>query len=297
MRKTNERIREQMARYHSSEPRVKEKATEEIVDDYRKFITHIISKHFSSYIQRYYEDMFSAGLIGLLQALPRYQPEKSMPTTFFASYIIHEIFNFVATFIGQTSPHYASKISKVSKAKAEFEREGNEKPSCIDLAMRTGMKPEIVLKALEIQNSAFTKSFSDETLSKSLAAAPELQPESVLIEKEGQAAIKKAIDNLPGDAREVVWRKLGMGKHTAQTNEQISKAIGIPANSVRYLYSKALELLRESEIYDFYASRFGASLTLINEPVALIPEDSAERMITALLEYDDESGIQDSIAQ
>jgi len=64
--------------------------------------------------------------------------------------------------------------------------------------------------------------------------------------------------SLPDDMREVVQRKLGMGGHSPQTNEQISAATGIKTRQVRALYSKALEQLRESEVYDFFVSHFRA---------------------------------------
>lgn len=79
-----ERIKEQLARYHSDDPAVSAKAVEEILDDYKKFITHIINKHFYSYKNQWYEDMFSVGVIGLIESLSKYDPDKSMPTTHFA---------------------------------------------------------------------------------------------------------------------------------------------------------------------------------------------------------------------
>lgn len=288
MSKTNERIKEQMARYHSADPIVRERATEEIIDDYRRFITHLINKHFSTYMSKYYEDMFSVGVIGLLDALTKYDPEKSMPTTFFATYIVHDIYEFVASFVGNTTPHYASKITKLNKARSEFESEGKDNPTVIDLSMRTGIKPEIVLKCQEIQMAAQTQSYDcEEFVFSNMTTDSHLQPEEILIRAEGQAVIQKAILDLPDDMREVVMRKLGLENHTPQTNEQISAATGIKTRQVRFLYSRALERMRESEVFAFFASQYRTAPRVAKESVALIPEDTAARMITALLEYDE----------
>ena len=276
-----------MARYHSADPKVKEKATEEILNDYRRFITHLITKHFSSYMNRHFDDLFSSGLIGLMEALTKYDPEKSMPTTFFATYIVHEIYNYVATFVNQTTPYYALRITKLNKAKAELEHEGNDNPSVIDLAMKTGLKPEIVMKTMAIQSASQTQSFdSEEFIFNEMSADAQLQPEAVVIRNEGQAILHKAVRDLPDDMREVLVRKLGMGNQKAQTNEQISKETGISTNNVRYLYSKALEQLREGEVFDFFVSQYRAKPRFAKDMVALVPEDSAERMITTLLEFD-----------
>jgi len=288
MSKAKERIKEQMARYHSDDRVIKDKATAEIIDDYRKFISHLINKHFATYITKHFEDMFSVGVIGLLEALPRYNPDKSMPTTFFARYIIHEIYGYVAKYVGNTTPHYASRITKLNKARAEFESEGNENPSIIDLSMKTGIIPEVVLKCQEIQLSAQTQSYEhEEVVFRNMASDPQQQPEEVFFRSEGQAIIEKSISNLPDNMREVLVRKLGLGDHSPQSNEQISVATGIKTRQVRSLYSKALARLRESDIHDFFSSQYRTAPRVAKEPVALVPEDTAGRMITALIEFDD----------
>jgi RNA polymerase sigma factor for flagellar operon FliA len=284
----NERIKEQMARYHSDDPAVRDRATEEIIHDYGGFITHLIQRHFSGYISKYFEDMFSVGNIGLLEALKRYNPDKSMPTTFFASYIVHSIYEFVSEFIGQTSRHYAAKIVKINKAKAELKAEGIDNPTIIDLAMKTGLKPDIVMKSLNIQNSTQMLSFDDEEfVFSNMTDDPNLQPEALYIKKEGQQIIKNAIEALPDKMREVLMRKRGLCGYKEQTNEQISKAVGVPPGGVRHLYNKALDQLRESEIFDFFSSQYRSAPRFVKEEVALVPEESAGRMIEALLEYDD----------
>ena len=293
MNKKNERIKEQIARYHSKDPVVRDKATEEIIDDYRKFVTHIINKHFSTYIAKHFDDMFSVGVIGILEALPKYDPDKSMPTTFFGTYIVHEIYGYVAKCVSNTTPHYASRIIKINRAREQFEREGNENPSVIDLSMRTGIIPEVILKCLEIITSAQTQSYEcEEFVFSNMIADSKLQPEEVFFKAEGQAIVKAAIADLPDDMHEVVQRKLGMGGHLPQTNEQISADTGIKTRQVRALYSKALEQLRESEVYDFFVSQYRTAPRVAKEAVSLVPEDTAERMIAALLEVDEHDEVE-----
>ena len=98
--------------------------------------------------------------------------------------------------------------------------------------------------------------------------------------------IRNAVSGLPPDLREVVTRKCGLNDRTPQTNEEIARETGIPVNHVRHLYSKALECLRHGEIYDFFANLYRPEKRYPKERVSLVPSDTAERMITALLEYD-----------
>jgi len=287
MNKQNERIIEQMARYNSADSVIKAKAIEDIVEDHRRFITHIINKHFSSYVIKHFEDMFSHGVVGLLEALPRFNPEKSKPTTFFGPYIIHEIFNYIGVFLGQMTQHYAAKLSKINKARTELISDGIEDPTVMDLAMKSGLKPEVVMKAISMQAAGQTQSFSsDEYFFDTMEADSNLQPDTQLIMKEGKDTIYEALDGLPDKMREVVMRKLGLGEYSPQSNEQISKAVGVVPGSVRQIYNHAIERLRDSEIFDFFALQYRSSAHFVKETVSLVPEETAERMIAALLEFE-----------
>jgi RNA polymerase sigma factor (sigma-70 family) len=287
MNKINERIKEQMTRYNSADPVVRSKALEEIIEDHRRFITHIINKHFPSYVIKHFEDMFEYGVIGLLEALPRFNPDKSKPTTFFGPYIIHEIFNYIGVFLGQMTQHYAAKLSKVNKARVDLESEGIENPTIMDLAMKSGLKPEVVMKAISMQTAGQTQYFSsDEFFFENMEGDHGLQPETQIIQQEGKDTIYASLNQLPVKMREVVVRKLGLGEHEAQNNEQIGEAVGIAPGSVRQVYNQAIERLRDSDISDFFASQYRSSTHFMKEPVALVPEETAERLIATLLEFE-----------
>ena len=101
-----DRIREQMERYHSGDPAKKAEAVEEIVKEHRKFVKHVINQHYKIYKRAWYDDMFSVGIIGILEALPTYDPDKGTPTTHFFQYINHEIFEFIAEFANKTTTQY-----------------------------------------------------------------------------------------------------------------------------------------------------------------------------------------------
>ena len=284
-----ERIKEQLARYHSDDPTVSAKAVEEILDDYKKFITHIINKHFYSYKNQWYEDMFSVGVIGLIESLSKYDPDKSMPTTHFARYIIHEIYEFLATFVNKTTTHYAAKLTAINRAIHDLEAEGIENPTVIDISMKTGIKPEIILKALSIQTATQSASFESEEFLNSKMTDFQKTPDEVVEMNEGISIMFQAIDNLPKNMKGVVLRRNGLGGYEVQSNDVISRDTGIPTNQIRRIYAKALALLRESDMKYFFADNYARSATL-KEPVPLVPEDTATRMITAIVAVDIDNG-------
>lgn len=280
---SRERIKEQMIRYRSDDPAVSAKALEEILEDHKKFITHIINKHFSSYKNQWFEDLYSCGVIGLIESLPKYDPDKSMPTTHFGRYIVHEIYDFIAKFVQQTTTHYAGKLAQINRAIAELEREGIENPTIVDIAMKSGIKPEIVMKALSIQTAAQSKSIESEEYISNLMSDSREQPDEIVEQQEGIEIMYRAIQNLPYKMREVVLRRNGLCGYETQSNEVISRETGIPLNQIRRVYAKALKMLRESEMKDFYS---GGQPLAKREEISLVPETTASTMIAAIVEVD-----------
>lgn len=280
---SRERIKEQMIRYRSDDPAVSAKALEEILEDHKKFITHIINKHFSSYKNQWFEDLYSCGVIGLIESLPKYDPDKSMPTTHFGRYIVHEIYDFIAKFVQQTTTHYAGKLAQINRAIAELEREGIENPTVVDIAMKSGIKPEIVMKALSIQTAAQSKSIESEEYISNLMSDSREQPDEIVEQQEGIEIMYRAIQNLPYKMREVVLRRNGLCGYETQSNEVISRETGIPLNQIRRVYAKALKMLRESEMKDFYS---GGQPLAKREEISLVPETTASTMIAAIVEVD-----------
>lgn len=280
---SRERIKEQMVRFRSDDPAVRTKALEEILDDHKKFITHIINKHFSSYKNQWFEDLYSCGVIGIIESLPKYDPDKSMPTTHFTRYMIHEMYDFIAKFVQQTTTHYAAKLAVINRAIADFEREGIENPSIVDIAMKTGIKPEIVMKAMAIQTAAQNKSLESEEYISNLMSDSMEQPDEIVERNEGIRLMYRSILNLPHRMREVVLRKNGLCGYETQSNEVISRETGIPPNQIRRIYAKALKLLKESEMKDFYPA--GQAIAH-KEEISLVPEETANTMIAAIVEID-----------
>ena len=62
--------------------------------DLEFFIMNIITRKFSTYVgndRSFYEDLMQAGRMGIIMALPKYDPDRSMPTTYFFNAIRHEM--------------------------------------------------------------------------------------------------------------------------------------------------------------------------------------------------------------
>lgn len=90
-------------------------------------------------------------------------------------------------------------------------------------------------------------------------------------------------------ARSVGLRRNGLGGYEVQSNDVISRDTGIPTNQIRRIYAKALALLRESDMKYFFEDNY-AKASALKEPVPLVPEDTAARIITTIVAIDIDNG-------
>ena len=155
--------------------------------------------------------------------------------------------------------------------------------------MKTGIKPEIILKALSIQTATQSASFESEEFLNSKMTDFQKTPDEVVETNEGISIMLQAIDNLPKNMKEVVLRRNGLGGYEVQSNDVISRDTGIPTNQIRRIYAKALALLRESDMKYFFEDNY-ARASALKEPVPLVPENTAARIITTIVAIDIDNG-------
>jgi hypothetical protein len=150
--------------------------------------------------------------------------------------------------------------------------------------MKSGIKPEIVLKSLSIQTAAQTQqSFESEEYLHSQYADTRMQPEELVEIREGLLALYTEVNNLDYTTREVIKRKLGMDKYDIQSNDEISQALTIQPNRVRRIFAKGIAELKKTGLNTFFQDYLPREF---GEPLSLVPESAAERTITALVELD-----------
>lgn len=243
----NSRIVRQMQDYHSSDPRVKQHAVEEIVNDHQKYVVQIINKHFAAYKRDWWEDLFQSGIMGLLESLANYDPEKSRPTTFFHFYILHSIAEYVAEFIQGTTSHYATNLTKINRAISKLEAQGKREPTIADISVVTGLKADMVRKALEVKTASQNRSCGDEGYMDSMASTQYVEQPQEKIEREEELAVfTKCILELPNAEKQVIIRKYGLFDTPKQSNAQIAEATGVPIEKIRCYQAAAIRLLRKN---------------------------------------------------
>lgn len=237
------RISRQMRDYHSGDEELRRKAVDEIVVDHTPFIYRIINAHFSTFKPEYTQDMYQHGVLGILEALKKYDPAKSKPTTFFHFYVIHEISTFIAENIHCTSAYCASSIKTINRAIRDLEKNGKTDPSATDIAMATGMRIDAVRRAMDAKLFSQPRSCGDEAYMDSLLSIFQEGPDSALEEAERNNTLQQAILALPKIERTIIILKYGLFGYE---KSRIVKLQELPAsqsqrydiiNSLRFVFS------------------------------------------------------------
>lgn len=129
----HERFKQYVKDANSTDVMVQQAAQEGACKDLEGFIIQIMAK-FSTYTEKdrgFYDDLLQAGRLGIIQALPKYNPAKSKPTTYFFNPIRHEMVQQVNLMKHDTKPHVATTKRKIQELDQRFARYGR-KPTLHD---------------------------------------------------------------------------------------------------------------------------------------------------------------------
>ena len=149
-RQIRERFRRYVTDAASRNDMVKKLALEGACRELEFFIINMINRKFSTYTRKdpeFYEDLLQAGRLGIILSLPKYDPDKSMPTTYFFPAIMHEM-----TALTNGMKHDAkSRIAALKRKMQEVDKkfEGYDRtPSLHDYAYNMGKSFNCITDAL-----------------------------------------------------------------------------------------------------------------------------------------------------
>lgn len=227
-----------------------ELAMEQAIEGLNSFMHDHIQRKFPTYMNQYYDDMYQQAAIGIIKALPNYNPALSAPTTYFDIYIYHEIDDWIIKNVNKTTTHYSMNMNRINKAYSEYEQLGLE-PSPEDISIKTGIKLETVIQCLNIKNSTNEMSFESEEFLNSQFTTRMPSPEDALIEKEHTEAVVKALRDLTEEEFVIITSFYGFSGDR-KSQKQISDETGITIEMVRRLMSSAHKKLRNSALKKEY---------------------------------------------
>lgn len=250
-----------MDMYHNGTPEEVKQAKLDATQNLKGFIIYLIMKNYYTYCKNDFADMLQCGYIGVMTGLKIYDPTRTMPTTFFKTYIKSEISKYITEYKNGSTVHYASALNKVNKAVRYFEA-NNIAYNDATIAEYTGISIISVKEALASKEAAISVNYQDEfknatDLDSGSNVENYYQPEKIMMEEERSDALKSALTVLTEIEKNIILAHYGF-YGPAISFKEIGKTLKLPTSTVKKYHQLAINKLKDSELKDFFSDKYSS---------------------------------------
>jgi RNA polymerase sigma-B factor len=193
-----------------------------------------------------FEDLFQVASIGLLKAIDRFEPDRGVQFTTYAT----------ATIVGELKRHFRDKGwalhvprrlqeagLNVNRAVSELYQKLGRSPTVREIAKQTGLSEEEVLEGQEAVHAYSTTSLDAPIDEDDAASVDRLGEEDGTLELlEGWSSVAPLLRQLPRRERRILYLRFFKGL----TQAQIAEDLGISQMHVSRLLAQTLRQLRGS---------------------------------------------------
>jgi RNA polymerase sigma factor (sigma-70 family) len=210
-----------------------EAARKELISFYLPFVETIAKRIARSLRWANWEDLYHEGVIGLMKAVARYDPDQGVPFKAFAKdYIRGAIFDS-SELTRDLARRQQEIYHSIKQAEERLTKTLQRIPRVEEVMEETGLTEEQILNALDAVGVAFARELSyteDSTPASSIQSA----------QQERTAIIDNALSHLSDKEKEVIslyfWRD--------RQDKDIAREIGQSLGSVTKIRQRAIEKLR-----------------------------------------------------
>jgi RNA polymerase sigma factor for flagellar operon FliA len=234
----------------SKKQKVSEKQKEKIVEQFLPRVKYYASKYaFCLPSELSIEDLVSAGIVGLLEAIERYDPSMNATLSTFADFRIRGAIIDEIRSMQWASKDARKKLEEVRKAYSELEKSFNRIATDEEVAEKLNITIDELYKTLSIANTMNMISLEDLGVSKDgesldiLECISKEDEKDMLYElnlKELRSALGSAIDELPEKERLVIT----LYYFEELTMKEIGRVLDISESRVCQLHGKVLVKLK-----------------------------------------------------
>lgn len=237
--------------------------TTKVITDNDKLITHLLKKHFPSYIKGHYEDMCQEARIAIAQNFARFDPDKGKFSTYISTYILAAFKWYICELHGISS-HYFTQVKRYNQAVSALTAKGCS-PITVDMiADEMGVGADAVLAVADVIDRMNNISIEGDEKERSLTDTFVMSPEEYCEQNEAKDILFQALGRLSDKERQVIITTYLNEKEIELPLREVARKLGMDVQHVRRYKNRALRQLaqddaliritggiRDSEVRDF----------------------------------------------
>ncbi len=236
-----------------------EVALEKLLSANVRFISYFVKSYINYGLD--YNDLYQAGMLGMLKAAKKFDAERGNKfTTYASNWVKDEVIKALNNEKAIKMPkEVISKVSSFNKKLDEIRSDLSRDPSVDEIVELTGMEKDEVLNLLECNHTfvSLDAEVGDESRVSDFVASDEDTPDEKYMKQSVKNTISTMFDDILND-REVyiLKRRFGLDGKESESFAQIGAKINLSAERTRQIYSNTIEKIKASSYMNELATIF-----------------------------------------
>jgi RNA polymerase primary sigma factor len=241
-------IQEKMARIKEIEAELKV-VRNRLIQANLRLVINIAKKYLNKGLS--FLDLIQEGNMGLMKAAEKYDYQKGYKFSTYSTWWIRQAITRAIADYARTirvPVHVLETMNKITKVTISLFQELGREPTLEEISEKAGIPLEKVRKIMKVSNEPISIETpigdDDSKLGDFIADPSSPSPLNELVKSSLKEEIDKVLSTLTPREEKVIRMRLGIGKNTDYTLEEVGEEFGLTRERIRQIEAKALKKLR-----------------------------------------------------